>query len=263
MESPGVMEVDGAPATTATLRHLALLNYGHSTAMQVRGGAVRGLSLHLDRMQAATRELFGVALDPELIRTRIRAALNKSSSDATVKVYVFEQCAKGSAEGVSTLVVAEAPSWPTELPRSLRSTRYERPVAHLKHIGTFGKLYRERIAKAEGYDTVLLIGADGMVLECATANIGFFDGCGVVWPEGPALSGITMRLLEQRLRHQGIPSRRTSIPLTQVHEFTGAFTVNSRGLIPVGRIDERPVPLNALTIASLKEVHDALPWDVI
>ena len=40
----------------------ALGSYGHFTAMQVRAGATRGLPLHLARLDAANRELFGVPL---------------------------------------------------------------------------------------------------------------------------------------------------------------------------------------------------------
>jgi hypothetical protein len=48
---------------------------GHFTAIQVRGDAVRGLGLHLSRLDLATRELFGTGLDGELVRGYIRHAL--------------------------------------------------------------------------------------------------------------------------------------------------------------------------------------------
>ena len=53
----------------------ALGSYGHFTAMQVRAGATRGLPLHLARLDAANRELFGVPL--------------AGQADASVRVYVY------------------------------------------------------------------------------------------------------------------------------------------------------------------------------
>ncbi|WWW36980.1 hypothetical protein V8017_09710 [Stenotrophomonas rhizophila] len=41
----------------------ALTNYGHFTSLQVRGGAVQGLDLHLQRLQEGTEALFGTVLD--------------------------------------------------------------------------------------------------------------------------------------------------------------------------------------------------------
>src|ERR1700679_3527084 len=69
------IEVNGGLATADGLSYPAIVNYGHFTSMQVRGGAVRGLGLHLSRLDLATRELFGTALDGELVRAYIRHAL--------------------------------------------------------------------------------------------------------------------------------------------------------------------------------------------
>ena len=69
------IEINGEPATAEQLAYPAIVNYGHFTAMQVRRGAVRGLGLHLARLDSATRELFGVGLDGELVRAYVRHAL--------------------------------------------------------------------------------------------------------------------------------------------------------------------------------------------
>ncbi|MFG2348683.1 aminotransferase class IV [Streptomyces phaeochromogenes] len=254
------MEVDGAPATVDALQSLALLNYGHSTAMQVRGGAVRGLDLHLRRLDTATLELFDVPLETSVVRARMRSALARCGGDATVRVYVF---GSDPPPGVSTLVLVEPPREPDSQPRALQSVAYQRPVAHLKHVGTFGKLYHERRAAAGGYDSILLTSANGLVIECATTNVGFFDGKHVVWPEGPALQGITMTLLEEHLEAHGIASRHTPVHLSQAVGFNGVFTANSRGVTPVGRIDDVKVPIDSSFMSRLHEVFDALPWDRI
>ncbi|MFE2205052.1 aminotransferase class IV [Streptomyces rubiginosohelvolus] len=260
MKSQRVLEVDGAPATVDSLRWLALLNYGHSTAMQVRGGAVRGLDLHLQRLDSATRELFDVPLSSAMVRARIGSVLRDCGGNATVRVYAY---AAEASPGVSMLVMAEPPREPDVQPRALRSVAYQRPAAHLKHIGTFGKLYHERRAASLGYDSILLTSPEGLVSECATTNIGFFDGKCVVWPEGPALRGITMSLLERHFEAHGFASRLAPVHLKDVAGFQGAFTANSRGVTPVGRVDDVKVPIDSSLMSRLYEVYDALPWDRI
>lgn len=87
-------EIDGHAAPARELRFLALVNYGHFTAMQIRKQAVRGLDRHLRRLDAATRELYGTGLDADRVRAHIRHALGEQISDATVRVTVF-QTARG------------------------------------------------------------------------------------------------------------------------------------------------------------------------
>ena len=48
---------------------------GHFTTMQVRGGRVQGLALHLDRLEAASLEFYGVDHGKAALKTRIREAL--------------------------------------------------------------------------------------------------------------------------------------------------------------------------------------------
>jgi branched-subunit amino acid aminotransferase/4-amino-4-deoxychorismate lyase len=86
--APIRVEVNGRTATAEQLQHPALVNYGHFTAMQIRDGRTRGLALHLDRLVAATQELFNDGVDPDLIRGHIRHAL-AGVRDASVRVSVF------------------------------------------------------------------------------------------------------------------------------------------------------------------------------
>ncbi len=89
MRTPPIrVEVNGSAATADRPQQLALFNYGHFTAMQLRNGRVRGLDLHLNRLDAATRELFGTSLDAGRIRSLISHAL-AGDRDASVRVIVF------------------------------------------------------------------------------------------------------------------------------------------------------------------------------
>jgi Amino-transferase class IV len=191
MGTPTVrVEVNGSPATAGSLQHLALVNYGHFTAMQVRDSRVRGLSLHLARLDGATRELFGTGLDGGLVRSHIRHAL-ASDRDASVRVIVFWP----DSEATPAVMVTVRP--PAEMPagpQRLMSAPYQRPAPHIKHIGGFGQSYHNRLAANQGFDGALLVAPDGTIAEGAITNIAFFDGTTVTWPDAPCLAGITMQI---------------------------------------------------------------------
>ncbi|OAA29215.1 branched-chain amino acid aminotransferase/4-amino-4-deoxychorismate lyase [Frankia sp. EI5c] len=297
------VEVDGRPAAAGDLRPLALANDGHLTTMQVRAGKVRGLALHLRRLDDANRELYGTGLDEELLRARIRHALAAwpdpgaagHGGDATVRVVVFPAGGHGSgATGggeVCVLVSAGPPAEPPAAPLRLCSVRPERPFAHLKHIGTFGQIHGGRVARRRGFDDALLVTADGLVCETTIANIGFVDApadgaqgpATVVWPAAPALRGVTMTLLHERLRTPAgappasppprrPPSLESDPPLESVREpvrladtarFRAAFVTNSRGLAAVERIDTTTFSPAPAVMAALRRVHTAVPWDEI
>ena len=57
------LSVDGASATLDDLAHVALVNYGAYTSFRVEQGGVRGLDLHLARLEAEAVELFDRSTD--------------------------------------------------------------------------------------------------------------------------------------------------------------------------------------------------------
>src|SRR5262245_16206828 len=231
-----------------------MVNYGHYTTMQIRGRAVRGLALHLDRLRAATRELFDADLDPERVRAALRHCLGDDFPDATGRITVFD-----AGDGAPAVMVAvRGPAEPPTPPARPRSVPYVRPVAHLKHAGSFAQIYYGIRAERDGYDDALLVGADGTIAETTIANIAFADGAGVVWPDAPALAGITMQLLEPRLA-----SRRRQVRLGDLPSFSAAFIGNSRGVTPVGQIDEVTIPVDDRLMRQVVDAYEAVPWDPI
>ncbi|GAA4605600.1 aminotransferase class IV family protein [Actinoallomurus liliacearum] len=254
------VEVDGGPATADRLRHLALVNYGHLTVMQVRGRRTRGLGLHLARLDAANRELFGTGLDGDRVRDHIRHALGDDFPDATIRLVVFRP---DEAEDVSILVIVRPPHDMPAAPQSLQTVRYERPVAHIKHVGAFGQIYHGSAAGRAGFDDALLTGPGGVISETSIANIGFFDGDSVVWPDAPLLPGITMQLLEPALAARGLPSRRRTVRVADLPSFDTVFVSNSGGVAPVGRVDDVPLSIDPELVKTLFEAYESVPWDVI
>jgi branched-subunit amino acid aminotransferase/4-amino-4-deoxychorismate lyase len=248
------IEIDGNPASAESLWSTASA-YGHFTAMQVRGSRTRGLELHLRRLEAANGELFGAGLDAERVRELIRHAL-RGIEDASVRVYVFE-----SGDEPAVMVTVKDPG-EVSPPQRLRCVRYQRPDAHLKHLAT-GQAFYARLARLDGFDDALLTGPGGTVSESAIANVGFFDGRGVVWPDAPHLAGITMQILERDLPESGLSSRHGPVRLRDLAAFDGAFLSNARGVTAVSQIDDLRLPVQAEYLQTVLETYASVPWDAL
>ncbi|MGH3748811.1 MAG: aminotransferase class IV family protein [Micromonosporaceae bacterium] len=254
------IEINGLPPTAEMLSYPALVNYGHFTAMQVRNGKTRGLRLHLERLDAAHQELFDVGLDGDQVRDRIRHALGDDVRDASVRVVVWQS--EGDAEA-SIMVSVKPPVEVSSRPQALRSVVCQRPVAHLKHVGAFGLIYHGTRAERDGFDDALLTDSGGVISEGTITNIGFFERGSVVWPDAPALRGITMQLLEQGLPGVGVPSIRKSARLRDLGGFDGGFVSNSRGVAPLGRIDNVALPHDPVLFERVAKAYESAPWDAI
>lgn len=250
------IEINGAPATAEALHLPALTSYGHFTAMQVRDARVRGLALHLGRLDASTRELFGRSLDGERIREDIRHALGAADArDASVRVYVYWP---DGDERATLMVTVRPPQKMAEHPKRLMSVPYVRDMPHIKHLGGFGQNHYLTLADRAGFDEALLTTPDGLVTEGAITNIAFWDGGSVVWPDAPALPGMTMALLEPRL-----PSVRRRVTLTDLPSYEAVFITNSQGIAPVCRIDEVEYAVDAELMKTVTAAYDAVEWDLI
>jgi branched-subunit amino acid aminotransferase/4-amino-4-deoxychorismate lyase len=244
------VEVDGRRAGSVP----PASGFGHFTAMQVRGGATRGLELHLRRLEAANREMFGIGLDRDRVRELVRHALG-TTEDASVRVYV--QRIGDVADPVTVVTVKEPGGIASDL--RLRSVDYLRPRAHLKHLATEQGACT-RAARAAGFDEALLTAGHDLVAEAATANIGFFSGTDVVWPEAPLLLGITMQLLDDRLGRRSI---HRPVHLDEIPAFDGAFVCNARGIAGVSAMDEIALPDAEAHVEELRELYDRIPPDRI
>jgi branched-subunit amino acid aminotransferase/4-amino-4-deoxychorismate lyase len=254
------IEVNGGPAMADELAHPALVNYGHFTAMQVRGGAVRGLGLHLSRLDSATRELFGSELDGELVRARVRHALGAGARDASVRISVFQP---DGDERPSIMVAVRPPGDPPAAPQRLSTVAYQRPVPHIKHVGTFGQFYYGLAAERAGFDDALLTAPGGVIAESTIANIGFFDGDAVIWPSAPVLAGITMQLVAPALAGQGVPSRNDTVRVGDLRSFRSVFLTNSLGVAAVGQVDDQILASDAEFTQRLTGVYESVRWDPV
>ncbi|MFI7588743.1 aminotransferase class IV [Spongisporangium articulatum] len=251
--------VDGRDATAEELAGAAVTNYGHYTTMQVRDGAVRGLDSHFERLRRQQAELFDEPLDEARLRAWMRAAVAEQP-DGQLRVTVV-----GPAPGeVRVLISLRPPSEPSRDALALLPVDYARPLAHVKHVGSFAQSFHAREARRRGFDDALLITPGGLVTETSIANVGFLDDAGrVVWPDAPVLRGTTWQLLDARLVATGHPAVQRPVPLADVGRHPVAFVANSTGLAPVGRIGEVGFDAAAGPVGELAALLDDVAWDRI
>lgn len=253
------IEVNGQSATAEQLRHPALVNYGHFTIMQVRQRSTRGLALHLDRLVAATEELYQLAVDTGRIRDLVRHALT-GTPDASVRVQIFRP---GADAEPSIMVVVRPPVDPPGAPQRLQSVPYQRPVPHIKHTGSFGQIYYGQLAERQGFDDALLTGPGDIVSETSISNIALSDGTTLVWPDAPGLAGVTMRLLEPKLAAAGLPTRRGPVRLHDLRSVAAALVTNSSGIAAVERVDDTTIPVDPDLMRTVTGAYQNVPWESI
>jgi branched-subunit amino acid aminotransferase/4-amino-4-deoxychorismate lyase len=268
------MEVNGAAADNEDLKVLARANYSHFSSMQVRDRAVRGLDLHLKRLDDSTRELFGTGLDAGRVRSCMRHALHASPDAVTVRVTVFSRhqdaVLRGEDVEPDVAVATSAPITARTSPVRLRTVEYERDLPHVKHAGTFGLSLRRRQAVLAGYDDMLFTDRNGRISEASISNICFFDGERVIWPEAAVLPGITMQLLQRGLAAKGIPAEQREIHLRDLGSWASgtpalaAILSNSiSSAVPVARVDETALTVDPDVTDLLVNCYETNPWQTV
>jgi branched-subunit amino acid aminotransferase/4-amino-4-deoxychorismate lyase len=258
------IEINGEPARVEDLRLLVQTNYGHFSAMQVVDGCVRGLGLHLERIERATRELFGTTIDRERVRACLRHAVVDSAEPLAVRVNVFARALNRNrpVEPVDAdiLVTTARPARPAPAPLRLKSFRYTRDLAQTKHVGTFPLFHYRRLAQQAGFDDALFVDAGGCISEGSIWNTGFFDGTGVVWPDAPQLTGVSMQLLQAGLARSGVRSTVGRINLDDVAGFRAAFFTNSSTPVQaIASIDAHDFAPDPALIAALDACYETNP----
>lgn len=258
------IEINGAPAQVEDLRLLVQTNYGHFSAMRVVDGCVRGLDLHLDRIERATRELFGTPIDRERVRACLRHALAGAGVPVSLRVNVFARGLRRDrpADPVEAdiLVMTAAAAETALTPLRLKSFAYTRDLPQIKHVGTFPLFHYRRLAQQSGFDDAVFVDAAGCISEGSIWNIGFFDGTGIVWPDAPQLTGISMQLLQAGLARHGVRSEMRRIALDDIDGFRAAFFTNSSTAVRMIRcIDDIELPVDHDLQARLVAAYESSP----
>ncbi|MEN5272224.1 aminotransferase class IV family protein [Stenotrophomonas lactitubi] len=239
----------------------ALTNYGHFTSLQVRGRAVQGLDLHLQRLAQATQELFGSALDIAQVQAWMAQALQQAGQiDASMRVTVFSRRFDFrdplASVPVDVLVAVSAPVTLTA-PKRVRSVTWQRELPQIKHVGTFGLFAQRRAALAAGFDDALLVTADGQISEGTTWNLAMHDGEHLVWPQAPALRGTAEALLQAGWAG---PQQIRPLRLDALAGMQAAFACNASGLWALDAIDGQALPGSQALAEQGRAVLARVPW---
>lgn len=224
-------QLDGRPATVHDLVPLAFAGFAHFTAMQVRGGQVKGLDLHLARLRSASLAFFGEALPDEQVRFYLRSAIQGGPVDQSLTATMYSRNGEftplGSQDDPAVLVRTGLASNGPAGPLRLATVEHERPLPTFKHVGEATKTYFLRQAVQQGYDDAAFIDKSGRLSEATIWNLAFWDGQTVVWPEAEVLPGVTMGIVRRQLERRGIPQRREAVTLERLKDLAGAAVMNS------------------------------------
>jgi branched-subunit amino acid aminotransferase/4-amino-4-deoxychorismate lyase len=247
------IEVNGQQADDEAIALLDHEGWGHFTAMQVRNGCTRGLDLHLARLDAAHRDIYGKPLDGDLIRARIRHALDGRPA-ASVRVYGY---------WAGLIVTVRGPQEVLSRSYSMTAQHFQRPLARLKHVGSWGQGRFHELAVAAGFDDGLLVDETGRISEGNITNVGFWRDGTVIWPDAPKLDGITMLVLQRELKACGVPQAETIVRVQDLASYQGMILSNSHGWAVVGRVDDTQLPHDEAFTDAISAAYDRCPLEQI
>jgi branched-subunit amino acid aminotransferase/4-amino-4-deoxychorismate lyase len=263
-----VQELNGIMLETSDLPVLMALQYGHFTSMQIRDGQVKGLKLHLDRLEKSSEKLFACHIDGKKIMEYLQNIVGKNDS-CSVRVNIFTQSFQGNLikpNDLKVLITKSSPVHPSNVALKVKTAHFERLLPDVKYSGILsGILAYQREARAEGYNDVLYTDNHDHIAEGSVWNIGFYDGQSVILPTAPALSGIMIQLLTERFKSLGTKVIYKNIHLSELSEYKAAFytnSVNHRGII--AQIDRYVLDKGGEGISTLLEsAYDGISWDRI
>ncbi|MFJ5680632.1 aminotransferase class IV family protein [Streptomyces sp. NPDC093097] len=256
-------ELNGKPVSLEELQTLALTNYGHFTSMRCDDGAIRGLTLHMERLVRDCRVVFGTDLAPELVLSYVRQATRERTGSFNIRVTVFDPALEVGHPGADAhpqILVTSRPTGATSPPPLKAKTfTFSRDTALVKHTGLFSQLRLRREAQVAGFDDAVFVETDERVSEGGTWNLGFVDEAGtVVWPDAPVLPGVTMQLL-QEAHEQTITA---PVTLKELPRMRAAFATNtSIGVRTINAIDDTEFATNDPVLEMLRKVYSALPGE--
>ncbi|MNU62887.1 hypothetical protein D3C71_521270 [compost metagenome] len=257
-----VVQRNGQPVPAEALTPLAFAGHAHFTAMQVRGGRVRGLDLHLARLRFASQTLFGQALPDDTVRAHLRAALAAGPADLSLTATVYSPAGEFTAADAvpEVLIRTGPPSNGPAGPLTLAAIEHERFLPSVKHVGEGAKTQLLRQAAAQGFDDAAFLDRHGRLGEASIWNLAFWDGEAVVWPEAEVLAGTTMGIVRRQLERLGVPQRSQVLRMADLPALAGAVVMNSwTPGVAVHRIGDVVLPPAPAFVELLHRAYEAEP----
>lgn len=262
--------VDGLPADSDLLLSAALHPYGCYTSMVVQSLAVRGLSLHVARLQRGCEELFGVQLGRDRVISAIRAHAGQQEGDIRLRISVlpgtWDFGRPVDVSEVALLTVStphsdadsgnprEMAVWPVE---------WHRPLSHIKGCGLLMPLYYRREAQRRGFDDVLFV-RQGQILEGATWSVLAWQQQRLLLPDGPVLESVTASLFVDVARSLGfgVEHRPVSIEDLVASRLVHGANVG-HPVQPIERVGEIAMPVDVAFGGLLLDAYGGLSAESI
>lgn len=233
--------------------------------MLVDDGRVRGLRLHMERLDRDSRTLFGEGIEPERIREYVRHAVTTAQKPIVVRVTAFCRnfdLAHPTQAGQPDILVTTRPVPVTPLPPvSLEPMFYQRELPEVKTTNVNGSLHRRRLAQTDGFDDSLFINEANEIAEGPTWSIGFMQTDHVILPDALSLPSVSIALLKEALQAEGMPVQVRAVRLQEVSRMDMAFTINAvSGIRPVAAIGQHAFSENA-KLNVLQELYEKVPYE--
>jgi branched-subunit amino acid aminotransferase/4-amino-4-deoxychorismate lyase len=140
---------------------------------------------------------------------------------------------------------------------------FQRPLARLKHVGSWAQGRFREVALAAGFDEGLLVDETGRISEGTITNVGFWRDGTVIWPDAPKLPGVTMLLLRRQLAAAGIRQAESIVRVDDLASYDGMILCNARGWAPVSRVDKLVLTQDEAFTGIVAAAIDGSPWDQI
>ncbi|MGB0387847.1 MAG: aminotransferase class IV [Ardenticatenaceae bacterium] len=216
---------EGAYTTLRTYRYTGLILLDH----------------HFDRLENTARLLgYPVQLNRSALRDLICQVLRRlafSGSESRLRLTV--DCTQQPGEiWISTepLILPSGRTYRQGTAVVTRSMHRDNPIA--KDSAFIAASREARTLKSQRINEVLMVGAEGGVLEGLSSNFfGIRDGTLITADEG-VLPGLTRSLILDEVQKAGIPLRFESLPAEELSDLDEAFiSSTSRAVLPIVEVD--------------------------
>jgi branched-chain amino acid aminotransferase len=223
--------------------------------LKAKGGRIRFLEEHLDRIELAAR-LLAFPFERQKVR---QALLDATQRLAAPVARLRLTLTRGSCIGLQLppteqgrfFILARPYAEPTESERAagaacvIAPNRRVNPLSHLPQMkrGNYADcLYAADFARRRGAHEALFVSAEGCVLEGATSNLFALQRDVLITPPAGelVLAGIMRRQVLRAAATLGLRVEERALPLDELFAVDEAFLSNSLiDLLPVGRLEGR------------------------
>lgn len=265
------MILNGEPcAVNEEIMNLALYGNACFTTMLVNNGAVRGLRLHLSRLQQDAEQLFGLSVNPDKILADVQTFLEHTSSSAAliVRVTVFPASFSFShperSMDLSILVTGRAQQENNRGSFRVQSVATQRSLPLQKSVNMMAGFRARRSARLSGFDDALLI-ANGVICEGPTWNVFFVQENALFTPgiNSGVLPGVTRSLVLSCCEEAGFTCQEREINICDLSQYRAVFATNSSlGVLPIDVIDGYSYPDQEI-VAQIEKLYSKIPGDGI